>query len=106
MSRYVLTDEAEADLRGVIRYAGQSWGEAQTRRYVGGLEQGKARLAAGEGGFRDMSALYPALRMALCGRHYVFCLPRAVGPALVVAMLHERMDLLVRLEERLNAKAI
>jgi len=48
-----------------------------------------------------MSALYPALRMLDCEHHYVFCLPRKRAPALIVALLHERMDLMVRLADRL-----
>lgn len=50
-----------------------------------------------------MSALYPALRMARCEHHYVFCLPRENAPALIVAIFHERMDLMTRLADRLNA---
>lgn len=99
---YVLTDAAEVDIRGIIRYTRKQWGDAQVRRYIAGLESGIARLAAGQGAFKDMSALYPALRMARCDHHYVFCLPRENAPALIVAVLHERMDLMTRLADRLN----
>jgi toxin ParE1/3/4 len=99
---YRLTDAAEADLRGIIRYSREAWGDAQARRYIGELERGIARLAAGEGAFRDMSALYATLRMGRCKHHYVFCLPRADDPALIVAIFHERMDLMVRLAARLK----
>lgn len=102
MSGYVLTDEAESDLRDIIRYTRKEWGTAQVRRYIGELEQGIASLAAGRGAFRDMSALFPALRMARCEHHYVFCLPRENAPALIVAILHERMDLMARLADRLR----
>ena len=33
--------------------------------------------------------------------HYIFCLPRDDAPALIVAILHERMDLMARLADRL-----
>jgi plasmid stabilization system protein ParE len=49
-----------------------------------------------------MSALYPQLRMMHCEHHYIFCLPRKTAPAMVIAVLHERMDLMVRLAERLE----
>lgn len=52
-----------------------------------------------------MSELFPELRMMRCEHHYVFCLPRWSAPALVVAILHERMDLMVRLTERLNIES-
>ncbi len=99
---YVLTDEAEADLRGIVRNTRKEWGDAQVRRYVTGLERGMSRLVAGQGAFKDMSALYPALRMARCEHHYVFCLLRENAPALIVAIFHERMDLMTRLAARLN----
>jgi plasmid stabilization system protein ParE len=78
--RYVLTEAAEADLRGVIRYTMQRWGEPQVRRYIAELEQGIARLAEGDGPFKELGALYPAS---------------------IVAIFHERMDLMARLADRL-----
>lgn len=102
MTAYILTAEAESDLRSVIRYTRTQWGATQARRYVSGLERGIVILAEGKGSFKDMSALYPALRMVRCQHHYVFCLPREDAPALIVAILHERMDLMKRLVDRLN----
>ncbi|HIH4317355.1 type II toxin-antitoxin system RelE/ParE family toxin [Citrobacter freundii] len=102
MTAYVLTTDAEADLRGIIRYTRKEWGAAQVRRYIAKLEQGIAALADGHRPFKDMSEIYPALRMARCEHHYVFCLPRQRAPALVVAIFHERMDLMTRLAGRLN----
>lgn len=103
MTAYVLMDAAEADMRGIVRYTREQWGDAQVRSYIARLEQGIARLAAGQGTFKELDALYPALRMAHCDHHYVFCLPRDDAPALVVAIFHERMDLMARLAARLDA---
>jgi len=89
-------------MRGIIRYTRKQWGKAQVRRYVAALEHGIACLAAGQGAFKVMDALYPSLRMAHCEHHYVFCLPRENAPALIVAIFHERMDLLTRLADRLS----
>lgn len=102
MKPYVLAAAAEADMRDIIRYTRKQWGDEQVRRYVAMLEQGIADLAAGRGRFKDVSALVPALRMARCERHYVFCLPREAAPALIVAIFHERMEVMARLAERLD----
>jgi len=99
---YVLTDAAEADLRNIIGYTRRQWGVAQVRRYVAKLKAGMANVAAGKGVFKEMDALYPKLRMMHCERHIIFCLPRENAPALVIALFHERMDLLVRIAERLR----
>lgn len=97
----MLTLAAEADLRGIVRYTRKAWGEAQARRYAAQLEHGIEAVVRGQGAFRDMSALYPGLRMARCEHHFIFVLPRDGAPALVVAIFHERMDLMVRMQERL-----
>lgn len=98
---YILTAAAEADLREIIRYTRQQWGDAQVRRYVSQLERGIARLAAGEGSYRSLDEIYPSLRVARCEHHYVFCLPRENASALIVAIFHDRMDLMTRLASRL-----
>lgn len=103
MTQYILTTAAEDDLRSIIRYTRSQWNEAQVRRYITKLEKGMVKLATGTGHFKDMSAIFPALRMALCEHHYVFCLPRHEVPALIVAIFHERMDAITRLEERLGS---
>lgn len=99
---YVLSSAAEKDLREIIRYTRKEWGDVQTRRYIEKLTSGIERVAAAEGAFKDMAALYTGLRMIRCERHYIFCLPRDTAPALIVAIFHERMDLLVRLADRLE----
>lgn len=100
---YNLTSEAEADIRSIIRYTRKQWGDDQVRRYITKLEDGITRLATAQGPFKDMGLLYPGLRMSGCQQHYVFCLPREDAPALIVAILHERMDLMARLTSRLKS---
>ncbi|MFH1805303.1 MAG: type II toxin-antitoxin system RelE/ParE family toxin [Pseudomonadota bacterium] len=102
MTAYILTAEAEADLRRIIRYTRKEWGTTQVRRYIAKLEQGIVDLAVGQGPFKDVSDLFPTLRMARCEHHYIFCLPRENAPALVVAIFHERMDLMTRLADRIG----
>ncbi|WP_228522791.1 type II toxin-antitoxin system RelE/ParE family toxin [Methylophilus sp. 14] len=71
MTGYVLTAAAESDLRSIVRYTRKQWGNAQVRHYIATLERGIASLADGEGAFKDMDALFPALRMGLYEHHYV-----------------------------------
>lgn len=99
---YALTAAAEDDLRSIIRYTRKQWGDAQVRSYIAKLERGIVRLATGKGPFKEISELHPTLRMVRCEHHYIFCLPREHEPALIVAIFHERMDLLMRLESRLT----
>jgi len=102
LKNYLLTAKAEADLRSIIRYTRKEWGDRQTRRYIDKLEQGIMSLTDGKSASRDMGDLYPNLRMKKCEHHYVFCLPRKNEPSLIIAIFHERMDLMIRLADRLR----
>lgn len=77
MKTYVLTKSAEADLREVVRYTLNEWGEAQCSRYVAALEKQAEAVATGNGVFKVMDELLPTLRVALSGKHIFFaCLKR------------------------------
>ena len=99
---YALLPEAEADLRTIIRYTRAEWGDAQTRNYVAQLTRCIETVAEGKRTGKDLSEIHPGLRMVRCQHHYIFCLPRANAIALVVAILHERMDLITRVADRLK----
>ncbi|MDO3378858.1 type II toxin-antitoxin system RelE/ParE family toxin [Geoalkalibacter halelectricus] len=99
---YVLTRSAAADLRNIVRYTVEHWGHAQCRSYIADLEAAAGEVALGIGVFRKHDDLLPGLRVRLVGHHYLFCLPRSGQPALILAILHERMDIIARLKERLD----
>ena len=101
-SNYVLLPDAEADLGGIIRYTRKQWGEAQTRTYIAKLKCCIESMADGDARSKDMSALYPRLHMMRCEHHHVFGLPRDNDGMAVVAIFHERMELMVRLADRLK----
>ena len=98
---YVLTKSAKADIRDITRYTVMNWGEAQCRTYITELEKTTEAVAKGEGAFKDMGFILPDLRMATCGKHYIFCMPQAGKQSIILAILHERMNLMARLKNRL-----
>jgi toxin ParE1/3/4 len=102
-SNYVLTSEAEQDLRGIIRYTRKKHGEKQVRTYVSQLKQGIKHLATGKGNSRLFPDIHPDLRMIRCEHHYIFCLVNVNQPVLVIAILHERMDMVHRIRDRLSS---
>ena len=99
---YVVSKGAAADLREITRYTLAKWGEVRCRTYIAALEAAVEAVANGEGPFRDMSFVLPGLRMVLSGKHCIFCMPQPGCPAAILAMLHERMDILARLKDRLR----
>lgn len=66
------------------------------------LEQCMEKLATGTSSFRTLHTLSPHLRMVRCQHHSIFGLVRDHEPMLIVAVLHERMNLISRLRKRLE----
>ena len=99
---YILTTGAVADLQKIARYTEREWGPSQRREYLLQIEVAATEIATGQGVYRERNDLYPGIRVQSAGHHYIFCLPQTNAPALILAILHKRMDVLVRLKERLD----
>jgi len=99
---YRLTRSAAADLHKVVRYTMQQWGKTQCQAYIAQIEAAAKELAFGKGVYKSRDDLLPGLRVRRAGKHYLFCIPRRNKPALILAILHERMDMIARLQERLD----
>jgi len=99
---YILTRSAAADLREVVRYTVQNWGKAQCQAYIAEIEEAATDVALGKGLYKNRDDLSPGLRVRRARHHYLFCLPIKDQPALILAILHERMDMIARLRERLD----
>ena len=98
---FVYAPQAQAELRAIVRYTAQQWGAAQARDYAGLIDTAATDLATGRGLFKDWDSVLPGLRVKAAGSHFVFCMLRPGKPALVLAILHQRMDLMARLQRRL-----
>lgn len=99
---YRLTRGAEADLREIARFTRRQWGAAQCRLYIHELERAAIALAQDSFPSKSMDKLLPGLRMGVSGRDRIFFLHHAHAPVLILAILHERMDLITRLRARLD----
>ena len=98
---FVYAREAQAELHEIVRYTAKQWGAAQARDYAGLIDAAATDLATGRGLYKDWGFLLPGLRLKAAGSHFVFCVLRPGKPALVLAILHQRMDLMARLRRRL-----
>lgn len=99
---FVYARQAQAELREMVRHTARQWGAAQARTYARQIDEAAADLARGEGVFKDWGTVLPGLRVKAAGSHFVFCVLRPGQPALVLAILHQRMDLMARLQRRLE----
>ncbi len=97
---YQLTLEAENDLIGIWLFGADRWGETQADRYQDDLHRSFERVAGGAAQTRQMEGV-EAVSYYLHQRHFVFFTERAES-IVIIAVLHERMDLPVQLSKRLN----
>jgi plasmid stabilization system protein ParE len=101
MIPYELTPDAEADLREIARYIWRQWGETQSRQYARTLATCFQKIADGEIVRRSFSNRFPELLAARCEHHFIFYLHPEDQKPRIIAVLHERMDLITRLRDRL-----
>ena len=101
MPPYELTPAAQDDLREIARYTLKQWGKAQSLRYAALLEQCFIEIAARSRLSRPVLERYPILRASRCEHHYVFYLHPDDQPPQIIALLHEKMDMIQRLKNRL-----
>jgi len=102
VASYELTLAADADLEGIARYTIDTWGVEQAGRYGASLERHFDALGRKPGQGKAFLSHRPKLRVTRCEHHYVFHLIRAKQPPLILAVFHERMDLMTRLKQRLK----
>jgi toxin ParE1/3/4 len=101
LTAYQLAEAAEADLRAIISHTRAEWGIEQARAYARALEQAMQALADHPRRHRGLASVHPDLRIARCRKHLIFALPRPEAPTLILAIFHERMDVIARLSHRL-----
>ena len=100
---YELTEAADDDLLAIARYTIKEWGIEQARRYETALE--RCFVAIGKGKIRPRLFLEksPELLFPHCEHHYIFYVTRNKDCPLIIAVLHENMNLITRLKKRLTA---
>ena len=103
MLSYELTPQSEEDLKGIARYTLKQWGKKQSMHYAGILEKSFREIASKAAYSRSFSERYPQVMVSHCEHHYIFYIHLDKKPPIIIAVLHERMDMLVRLKNRLNA---
>lgn len=98
MSSYDLTTAAENDLHDIWDYTFETWGAAQADKYLDQLDSCCEQIGTGQMRYKTFEELPDNIRVGRCQHHYIFWLD---GPKLIViAMLHERMDMVRQLAAR------
>ncbi|MGR3758323.1 MAG: type II toxin-antitoxin system RelE/ParE family toxin [Tranquillimonas sp.] len=100
MPSYGLTLAAEKDLRGIWRYTCDRWGFDQAETYFSQIEACCEAVGRGTARWKMLDGLPNDVRIHRCKRHYIVWL-EAERP-IIIAILHERMNFVRRLKDRLS----
>ena len=102
MPEFEISALAEEDLIGIARYTIEQWDAEQAVRYADFFDAHFRLIASGEAQTRAPIKTRPELLASRCKKHVVFHLDRGAKCPLIIAILHERMDLMTRLVSRLG----
>lgn len=99
---YELTLDAEEDLQKIFDYTLSKYGKQQLVNYKNKLEACTEALATGQTYTKKIDISGATVHIKYCEHHYIFGVKRDDLPMLILAIFHERMDLMQRLKDRLQ----
>jgi plasmid stabilization system protein ParE len=105
VAAYELTSAVDADLQAIADYTVATWGLEQAQHYAALLEKHFRALNTRRVRTRVFLRQRPEILVSRCEHHYVFHLVRPGQCPLILAVLHENMDLVSRLKDRLDARS-
>ena len=93
MAKYDITKEASDDLYKIWEYTFDTWSETQADKYYATLESAFAEIASSSDRIgKPYDVIMPGLRAYHVKRHLVFYSIQDNGRALIIRILHEKMD--------------
>jgi len=99
MPSVVFSSSAKEDLIEIWLYTQATWSDEQADLYQKNLHDCCAKIAFGNAHSKPVRGI-KGVKVCRCHHHYIFFTERE-ATIVVIAVLHERMDLLTRLKDRL-----
>ena len=102
MADYTFTRSAQNDLRDIAIYTSKQWGRDQAFKYAGDLDQCFEAIAKGNIIEKPVSKNTPDIFYHRMQKHIIFYQKLENNDLIILAILHEKMDLMKRLQDRLK----
>lgn len=103
--KYRLTRAADFDLEGIWRYTHRQWGARQASTCLRQLKRQIERVAKSPRHGQPRDDLSEGLRCAREGRHLIFYRADEGAIITIIRVLHERMDIPMRLGQKGQSEA-
>jgi len=94
---YRLSPRARSDLRDILRYSVEHWGEIRARSYVQAITERLTAVDAGRVPARSAHLIRPGYLKTTVGRHAIYFRRLPNGDLVVVRILHQSMDVATQL---------
>jgi plasmid stabilization system protein ParE len=101
MSHFEISYLADQDLENIAKYTIESWDIEQAEKYLASLDQHFEKIHDEKIMIKNVFKHRNDLKVSRCKHHVIFHLNRQNEVPLILAVFHERMDLMVRLKERI-----
>ena len=99
---YILSKEAEKDWINIAKYTLENYGERQLQTYTNSLLKCIDDLSNQVGQYKKLDISGHQVLNIRCNKHYIFALRQEDKSLIVLAILHERIELIQRLKVRLK----
>lgn len=100
MSNYLLTKDAEDDIRQIIRYTRKKWGQKQVEVYRSQLKQKFEDIGSNKIILKLYSKNVPDIYFCRMQSHFIFYLMRESKLPIIVAVLHTSQNIIKHLVKR------
>ncbi|MDF1735950.1 MAG: type II toxin-antitoxin system RelE/ParE family toxin [Minwuia sp.] len=92
MPEVLVSAMAREDIKEIGRFSQRQWGRIQRNAYLGEMETVIASLRRNNPSIQKVDQIRPSLFSIRSGSHVVFFNRRENGDAIVLRVLHQRMD--------------
>ncbi len=99
MQNYVLSKDAENDLRDIARYTLKKWDEATFQDYKQGLSDTFNKIGAQSVVKRKFSQAFPQLLVTKYRYHFIFYITKAKKKPIIIGVIHEQRDIVKKLKQ-------
>ena len=102
MPSYILSPDAQQDLKEIARYTYKRWGKDSFDAYRNGLRKTFNSIGKGNALKRPFLNAFPNLFVTKYRYHFIFYIHENAQKPVIIGVIHEQQDIISRLNKRLS----
>jgi len=101
MTLYILTKDAENDLREIARYTLRNHGAKQLQLYRGKIKEKLKNIANDKMIEHPFSEIHPQVHVTKCEHHFIFYITENHEKPIIIGIIHENRDVVSHIKNRI-----